>query len=181
MKDKRIQTITYSAMGIALILLVQSLSKIIPAIPVFSGVQLSQFVIGTFVNAILLIMCIEAGVKTSIYVGILSAFFATLIGIGPIFPIITPFIAVSNVIYIVVFYWMYLRQSVWLSSIPAAIMKTAFLWITIPIVLTWIPEMKAPQAQVLTLMFSWPQLVTGILGGLVASSVASRIRKNEVK
>lgn len=179
MNSKRIHNLAYAGMGLALILLAQSLNKVIPTIPVFAGVQLSQLITGTFVNALLIIICVQAGQRNGVIVGVISAILATLLGIGPIFPIITVFIAVGNALYVLVYqYVSRLHYKVWLSSIPAAFIKTGFLWVSIPFVLKVIPEISEPQVKALSIMFSWPQLITGIFGGVFAHIVLFRIPKD---
>lgn len=170
--------IAHAAVGLALILLAQYLNKVIPAIPIFVGVQVGQLITGTLVNALLIIVSIDAGYHSGVLVGIISAFLATILGIGPIFPIITPFIAIANIIYVLVYrFGATHHYGVLISSIPAAFIKTGFLWITVPLVLTFIPDVKEVQAIALTAMFSWPQLITGIAGGIFAAIVIARIPK----
>lgn len=176
MNSDKIRIITRTGLGLALVLLAQALNKVIPAIPVFAGVQLSQLVTGTLVNALLLIISIDAGYKSGVFVGILSAVLATLLGIGPIFPIITPFIAIGNVLFVLAYcYVKKLNFNHYIAFMPAALLKAGFLWVSIPIVLQYIPDIAPMQVKMLSLMFSWPQLITALCGGLFAGTVISRV------
>ncbi|MDL2276451.1 hypothetical protein LJC02_02235 [Breznakia sp. OttesenSCG-928-G09] len=178
MNSRQIHNITHAGLGLALILLAQSLNKLIPAIPIFAGVQVSQLITGTLVNTLLLLVSIDAGYRSGVAVAILSAVLATILGIGPVFPIITPFIAIGNVLYVGVFQYIFKRKyNVMISSLPAAFIKAGFLWVMIPIVLYYIPDINEVQALALGTMFSWPQLITAISGGIIASIVNMRIPK----
>lgn len=186
MENKKLSTawITKTAVGIALVVVAQLIGKMIPAIAVIFGpFSVSQLITGTLVNFILVMMVLTVGVSSGITVGILSSILATLIGVGPIFPIITPFIAIGNAVLVVCYYFIYKEESTvrfCTAILGAAIAKCAFLSVTVPFILNYIPDMKEPQAKMLTIMFSWPQGITALCGGILGF-LAYPLIKNALK
>ena len=82
-----------------------------------------------------------------------------------------------RVLLVLVFYQMYKRnQNALIASIPAAIIKCGFLWISIPMVLKIIPYILPNQVLMLTTMFSWPQGITAVCGGLITVLVLPLIK-----
>ncbi|MCL2298910.1 MAG: ECF transporter S component, partial [Firmicutes bacterium] len=56
--------------------------------------------------------------------------------------------------------------------------KTAFLWVGLVLIaLPLIPGLKEPQVAMLSAAFSWPQLVTSLLGGALAMLVMPLLNK----
>lgn len=172
MKKSSTLWLTKTAVGIALVLLAQLIGKMIPAIAVIVGpFSVNQLITGTLVNLILIIMTLTVGVGSGVTIGILSSLLAMVIGVGPIFPIIAPFIAIGNAL-LVVTYKLILKSQKWitfyLAIIVAAMIKCAFLWLTVPFALNYISDIKPAQLQMLTIMFSWPQGITALCGGILA-------------
>ena len=62
--------------------------------------------------------------------------------------------------------------------IAGAALKCGFLWLTAPLVLS-IAGLPEKQAAMLSIMFSWPQFVTALCGGLLAWSVLPRVRRRQ--
>ena len=175
--------LTKTAVGIALILVAQLIGKMIPAIAVIAGpFSVSQLITGTLVNLILIIITLNVGLGSGTTVGILSSILATLIGIGPIFPIITPLIAMSNVILVVIYYCFTKSRKTqngartkslknlyfYITIVVAAFIKCGFLWLTVPLVLNYVTSIQSAQRTMLTVMFSWPQAITALCGGILA-------------
>lgn len=172
MKKTSTLWLTKTAVGIALVLLAQLIGKMIPAIAVIVGpFSVNQLITGTLVNLILIIMTLTVGVGSGVTIGVLSAVLALLIGIGPIFPIITPFIAIGNALLVVTYKLIVkVHQSItfYIAIVFAAIIKCAFLWLTVPFALQYISDIKQAQLKMLTIMFSWPQGITALCGGFLA-------------
>ena len=175
--NKKIQWITRTAVLIALLIAVQWASAFTQA---FAG----QYITGSLVNCVLAVAVLFGGVWSGVTVALVSPFCAFLLGIGPKLVQIVPCIAVGNTVYILVL-WLLLgrkSQSVWLQAagvLAAAAAK--FLTLYAAVVKIVIPVMgdalKAPQVQTFTAMFSWPQLVTALIGGTVALLIMPVLRR----
>ena len=131
---------------------------------VFAG----QYITGSLVNCVLAIAALFGGISCGIVVAVLSPFFAFMLGIGPkLFPII-PCIALGNVVFVVVLRLISKRRI--LGVICSAFAK--FLTLYLAVVQVFIPlfgnNLKAAQVQMFTAMFSWPQLVTALIGESLA-------------
>lgn len=187
MKSKTLW-VTRTGVLLALVLVAQFVGKLIPAGAVILGpVNTSQIITGSLVNMMLVIAAGIVGVGSGITIGVLSSLLATLLGIGPIFPQITPLIAVGNAILVLIIYFVFKaanglhgRAQIGVKIggvLVAAIVKCGFLWFTVPKMLTLIPGVKPQQAKMLTIMFSWPQAVTAVIGGLLALAVLPAIKK----
>ena len=181
--------ITRTGVLLALTLAAQFLGKLVPGGAALVGpLSLTQLVTGSLVNMLLVLATGLVGTGSGVIIGVLSALLATLLGIGPPFPQISPVIALGSALLVLVasaaFYaekrlnqgraaWPVLIMGVLLG----AAIKCAFLWFAVPRVLAFIPELKAPQLAALSLMFSWPQFVTAILGGALALMMLSPLRR----
>lgn len=166
--NKKIQWITRTAILIALLVAVQWATAFTQS---FAG----QYITGSLVNCVLAVAVLFGGLCSGVTVALLSPFCAFLLGIGPKLIQIVPCIAVGNTVYILVL-WLLLgkkQQAVWMQAagvLAAAAAK--FLTLYAAVVKIVIPVMgdalKAPQVQTFTAMFSWPQLVTALVGGTLA-------------
>ena len=177
--NRQAQVITRTGLCIALVVVLQFLSSMaLGSLPPLA----KQLVTGSLVNLMLAVSVVFIGMWPGVAVGILSSIVATLLGIGPVFPIITPFIALSNAIYVVILAFFFRKDGASLVNklvglALAAAVKCAFLWVSVPWVLTTIPEAKPPQIAAMTLMFSWPQGITAVIGGLVCLALAPVLKK----
>ena len=96
--------ITRTALGVALVVVAQLLGKVIPAGAVIAGpFSVTQLVTGSLVNCVLFVFTATTGIWSGVAIGILSSVLATLIGIGPAIPAVTPVIACGNAVLAVVF------------------------------------------------------------------------------
>lgn len=161
--------ITYSALLLALALVFQSLRLIVPLPPV-----VAPFVVGSLVNACLLIAVTTAGLRGGLLIALATPFAAYIQGQLPLPLFIAP-VFVGNAL-LVCCYWLLERKSRFAAIIVAAIMKTVALFIMFSVILAFI---SLPQKLATALMFtmSWPQLISGVTGGLIAIIVLSRIKK----
>lgn len=132
--------ITRTGLGVALVVVAQLLGKIIPAGAVIAGpFSVTQLVTGSLVNCVLFVFTATTGIWSGVAIGILSSVLATLVGIGPAIPAVTPVIACGNAVLAVVFgllrsrKWNFARWAV--AAVAAAAIKCAFLWICVPAVL----------------------------------------------
>lgn len=160
--------LTRTALLLAFTLVFQSLRFIIP-IPAF----LSTFLIGSLVNACLLVAVETVGVQPALLIGIIApivAFFQQLLPL-PIF--IIP-VALGNAVYIGVFS-IGRKWNSWLRIGIATSGKTVFMYAAFSWLLTLI-AIPAKLATGLLLVMSWPQLVTGVVGGILAGIIKKRLQ-----
>lgn len=168
---KKTLWIAETAVMIALLVALQGLTK--PA---------GQFVTGSCVNLILGVSTLVGGLWCGLTVALLSPFFAFLFGIGPALIQIVPAIAVGNIVLVLVL-WLICRKAKKLSplsyggAVAASVCKFAVLYALV--VLLLLPLLGLPEKQVamMSAMFSWPQLVTALIGSFLAVTVSPVIRK----
>ena len=177
MKNSKIQWVTRTGVLIALLIAFQWVSA---GTQVFAG----QYITGSLVNCVLAVSAVFGGVWCSVVVAILSPFCAFALGIGPKLLQIVPCIAVGNLVYVLLLNRLLggKTRPVWqqaVSLLVAASAKFGALYAAVVKIL--IPLMgsalKAPQVQTFTVMFSWPQLITALLGGAVALLILPLLRK----
>lgn len=159
-----------SANGIKIVTLVQFLVLLSAAI--FAPLAHNQIITGSIVNATLFIAAATLGLEGAIMIGVLPSFFALLAGTLPMMlaPLI-PFIILSNAVLIITF--IYLKKTnYWLKIIIAAGFKFIFLS-TASLLITKL-LFSGKIAMVATTMFSWPQLLTALIGGVLAGMILQR-------
>lgn len=176
--NKKIRWITETAVMLALLVTLQTVTK-----------PMGQLVTGSFVNAVLGVTVLVAGISAGLTVALVSPVLAYLLGIAP--QILTvPAIMVGNSVFVVLLYVIagkdsrkILRQvAAWFA---AAVAKFVVLYA----VVTWLicgvfsegllaaGMLKPPMLQALPATFSWPQLVTALIGGAVALLIVPVLRK----
>ena len=168
---KKTLWIAETAVMIALLVALQGLTK--PA---------GQFVTGSCVNLILGVSTLVGGLWCGLTVALLSPFFAFLLGIGPALIQIVPAIAVGNIVLVLVL-WLICRKAKKLSplsyggAVVASVCKFAVLYALV--VLLLLPLLGLPEKQVamMSAMFSWPQLITALLGCALALSLLPLLSK----
>jgi len=167
--NKKIRWITETAILIALLVVLQSVTK-----------PLGQVVTGSCVNAVLAVAALVAGLWSGLTVAILSPLFAFILGIGPqLFPI-TPAIAAGNCVLVLVLY-MICKESFSparraIACAGASFCKFITLYLLVVKVLCNVLSLAEKQVATFTAMFSWPQLTTALIGSAVALLIAPRIK-----
>ena len=137
-----------------------------------------QFVTGSCVNAVLALTVLLTGLWSGAAVALLSPFFAFLLGIGPQLLPIVPAVAAGNLVFILLLWALAGRRkgAPPVRQIPgwliAAFGKFAALYIIVVQVLCRVLPLQQPQIDTFSAMFSWPQLVTALIGGAVALLLA---------
>lgn len=167
--------IAFAAMGIVLVTAAQYLGGLIPDIAVIFGpFSVRQLITGTLVNCVLLVFTARAGLASGAAIGAVSAVLAALLGISQL--VISPLVAAGNILLCLTYWFLEERMNHICGVIAGAALKCAFLWLTVPMALSaaGFPE---KQAAMLSIMFSWPQLVTALCGGLLAWAVLPRVRR----
>lgn len=179
MTDKKtVHFIANTAMGVALVILAQFIGKMLPAGAVIAGpFSVTQLVTGSLVNCVLFVFTAQVGILSGVLIGILSSILASIIGIGPAVIAVVPLVAAGNAI-IALVYGLTEKYGRIPATVSAAVLKCGFLWLTVPMLLR---ALSAPEKQLkaLSIMFSWPQGVTALIGGAIAFVVISRLKKNK--
>ena len=176
---KNVLWITRTALLIALLVTVQ-----------FATAPLgNQFVTGSAVNLMLIVSVLTCGSATGLTVAALSPLFASLVGIGPAFPPLIPFIAIGNVAFVAAWILFGLlnkteKSGIWhkivsiLAAVAAAAVKFAALYGGIVLLaIPYILGLNEKQSAVLSLSFSYPQLITATIGGVIALAVVPPVKK----
>ena len=173
----RIRWITRTAVLTALLIALQWATSGTQA---FAG----QYITGSLVNCVLAVTVLFGGLWSGVTIAAVSPFFAYLLGIGPKLIQIVPCISLGNLEFVLVLYFLLGRKQravlyQVLSLMLAAAAKAALLYLAVVKVL--IPLMsdtlKAPQIQAFTLMFSYPQLITALIGGTAALLILPALKR----
>lgn len=176
--NKKLRFITETAILLALLVSLQALTK-----------GFGQLVTGTCVNAILAVSVLVGGLGSGLTVALVSPVLAFLLGIAP--QILTvPAIMAGNSVYVLLLHLLADREgknlpqqaAAWLL---AAVGKFAALYLIVVKVICGVMApallesgtLKAPMLKALPATFSWPQLVTALLGGAVALFIVPVVRK----
>lgn len=178
---KLIVWVSEAALLLALLVVVQLLTFVVPkSVPI-----LGQLFTGSLVNMVLIVGVGSVGFSGTAVAAVLSSVLAFAFG-QMTFPQMIPVVAIGNLA-IVAAVWPFLRST---SSVKnpgigrsivgiavGAVVKTSFLWgatawLIVPVFFTG----KNAAAQKLSLMFSWPQAVTAVIGGIAALLVLPAIR-----
>ena len=178
MKTNRDKILCITRTGILIALLV-TLQWLTAPTSAFAG----QFITGSCVNAVLAVSVLATGLWSGVAVAIVSPFCAFLLGIGPKLIQIVPAIAMGNLVLVVILHLIAGRDAAFWKSmlgvIVAASAKFGALYLLV--VKLVIPVMgdslAEKQVATFTAMFSWPQLVTALIGGTVAAIIVPVIRK----
>ena len=169
MNGIKLQALTRAALLLALTLLFQSLRFIIPLPPV-----LSTFVVGSLVNTCLLVALEMTGFYPAAVIALAAPVVAYLQQLLMLPVFIIP-VAIANVVYLGLF-----RTGMiwgrWQGIVLAAIGKTTFLYFAFTWLLTFIAINHRIAAGMLFVM-SWPQLVTALAGGVLATIISKRLAR----
>ena len=176
--NRKIRWITETAVMLALLIVLQALTK-----------SMGQLVTGSFVNAVLAITVLVAGLGSGVTIALISPVLAYLFGIAP--QILTvPAIMIGNSIYVILLYYIaekdskqIVRQVIgWLAAAAAkfAALYAVVVWVICGLLaknLLASGMLKEPMLQALPATFSWPQLITALIGGGVALLIVPALRK----
>ncbi|MDO5401211.1 MAG: ECF transporter S component [Eubacteriales bacterium] len=173
--NKKIRWITETAVLLALLVVLQSVTK-----------PLGQLVTGSCVNAVLAIAALFAGMGSGIVVALVSPVLAFLLVIAPQ-AVTVPAIMVGNTVFVVLLSLLYRENTLrkllaWLAA-AAAKFVTLYLLVTQLICGLAAPALlaagtlKEPMLKVLPTMFAWPQLATALIGGAIALLITPVLKK----
>jgi hypothetical protein len=138
---------------------------------------------GSIVNLLLIISVMTCGPASGLCVAVISPVAARLLGVGPLW-ILIPFIAAGNIVLVWLWHLIGRRHTrrKHIALIAALICAAAakFLVLYIGIVRIAIPvffNLPEQQAMVISNMFSIPQLITAVIGGILAVILLPTLRK----
>ena len=175
---KKIRWVTETAVMLALLVALQALTK-----------GFGQFVTGSCVNAVLAISVLVGGLGCGITVALISPVLAFLLGIAP--QVLTvPAIMIGNTVYVVLLHFIAGKNNKnILRQVAAWVMAAAAKFAALYAIVVWVicgllaeplmaaGTLKAPMLKMLPATFSWPQLVTALIGGAVALLIVPVLRK----
>ena len=176
--NKKLRWITETAIMLALLVTLQTLTK-----------PLGQLVTGSCVNTVLAVSALAGGLSCGLTVALISPVLAFLLGIAP--QILTvPAIMVGNAVFVVLLSLLTDKSGKKIGKqliawITAAVAKFAALYAIVVLLICGVLSesllasgvMKAPMLKVLPATFSWPQLITALIGGAVALLIFPVLRK----
>ena len=173
--NKKIRWITETGVMLALLIALQWVGSQIPA------PMLKQLVTGSLVNAVLAVTVLVAGLPSGITVALISPVMAYLLSI-PTQVVAIPAIMVGNTVFVILLYYIAGRNSriIWrqfAAWLIAAAVKFAALYALVVWMICGLVLAGDPQAAKLMTPFSWPQLVTALIGGGVALLLVPLLRK----
>lgn len=144
---------------------------------------LGQLVTGSCVNLLLTVAALLGGVWSGVTVAALSPVFAKLLGIGPLWPLV-PCVALGNIVYAVLFALLVrglLQKQRFPAAYGAMVLAAAAKFLTLWLVLVKLAApLVVPKPEMLskiTAMFTWPQLITAVIGGALACVIAPLVEK----
>jgi hypothetical protein len=176
--SKKIRWITETAVMLALLVCLQALTK-----------PMGQLVTGSCVNAILAVSALVGGLSSGLVVALCSPALAFLLGIAP--QILTvPAIMAGNSVFVILLSVLadktgknMIKQII--AWIVAAAAKFAALYAIVVLLICGVLSenllaagvLKAPMLNALPATFSWPQLITALIGGAVALFITPVLKK----
>ncbi len=176
--NKKTRWIAETAIMLTLLVSLQAITK-----------PMGQLVTGSCVNTVLAVSVLVAGLGSGITVALISPVLAFLLGIAP--QILTvPAIMVGNTVFVGMLYLLadvsgknLARQAA--AWVVSAFAKFAALYlIVVKLICGVLSEsllasgnLKPPMLKALPATFSWPQLITALIGGAVALLMVPLLRK----
>ena len=183
--NKNIRWITETAALLALLICLQWVGSMIP------DQMVKQLVTGSCVNTVLAVAALYAGMSSGITIALISPVCAFLLGIAPNLITVLPIMA-GNTCFVVLLrlisgkaFW---RQPV--AIITAAGVKFGVLYLLVVQVVCNLASgtllgkklgdavlLAPPMLKMLPVMFTWPQLITALIGGTLAIAIVPILKK----
>lgn len=147
-----------------------------------------QYITGSLVNCVLAVSALTAGLSSGLVIALLSPIFAYLLGIAPQL-VVVPAIMAGNCALVLVL-WAVGRGNapLWRKAVAvvlAAVCKFVVLYLLVVEVICGVgagfllgkqvfgaPVLLQPMIQALPMTFSWPQLITALIGGTLGVLVS---------
>lgn len=170
--SKKTLFITRTAAMLALLIVLQAATK-----------NLGQFVTGSCVNAVLAAATLLGGFASGLIVAVVSPFLAFLLGIGPKLIEVVPAIAIGNLALVLIL-WTIKGDGALnrvIKWIAASVGKFLVLYLLVIQLLCRVMTLPEKMTATFSTMFSWPQLVTALIGSgimlLILPILQKAIRK----
>jgi hypothetical protein len=170
LNQQKMKNLTRTGLLLALTLVFQSLRFLIPLPP-----RMSTFLIGSLVNAALLIALLALGMRSALLIACVTPVVAWLQQLLPLPVFILP-VAVGNSLYIWLFSRLRRAGPEWLAVGSAALGKAAFFFLAFRGLLS-VLELPPALSTAILFVMGWPQLVTGLVGGFIAIYAWRRLEK----
>ncbi len=171
--NQSVKWITRTAAALALLVAVQAVTK--------AG---GQLVTGSCVNLLLAVCAGVLGLGSGAVVAVASPFLAFLLGIAQSPILVVPGIALGNLVYVAVIAGLagLLREKMPKTHMLPAVVAAApakFAVLYLAVVKVIVPALGVPaeKAAALSKTFSYPQLLTALIGGAAAALMVSLLRK----
>jgi len=170
--NKAVDFISRTAILLAVTVLLQSLRLFLP-VPSL----VDQYVIGSLVNLCLIVAAVLIGIEGGLIVAILTPVIAFLQNALPN-PVMVPFVALGNATIVVLVAVLY-RKNKYAALAAGALCKFLVLYVTVVHVAIplFMPNTPLPAKELMTLKFSWPQLITASIGGMLALLVLPALER----
>ncbi|WP_379971618.1 ECF transporter S component [Enterococcus devriesei] len=166
--------ITQTAVLLALLIAVQAVT---------AGLG-NTLITGSLVNLILIVAVTTGGLASGITIAVLSPIFAFIFGIGPAFPQIVFCIAIGNAVLVAIWHLVAgvtKKQTIinfLVAAVVGAVAKFGVLYLSIvQFVVPILLKMPAPKAAMVSGAFSFPQLITALVGGGLAILIVPILSK----
>ena len=153
---------------LALMIIFQSIRLVAP-LPVFIMI----FIVGSTVNACLLLAVKYVGFKYTVMMSILAPIIAFVEG-ALIFPLMIIPIAIINIAYCLVYNTFY-KKSLYLAIGAASFLRMSCLYMS---GMFEVIHLNGGDINVMQAGMSWPQLFTGIIGGVIAALITKYIDRD---
>lgn len=181
--NKKIRWITETALMLAVLITLQALTK-----------GFGQLVTGSCVNGVLAVAVLVVGLSSGLVVAAVSPVMAFLLGIAPNIVTVLP-IMLGNAAWVLMLWALAGRKNaaLWLRCagvFAGAAVKFGVLYLLVVKVICGVASgallgqklgstvvLAPPMLEKLPAMFTWPQLITALIGGAVAIPVAELLRK----
>ncbi len=158
--------LTRTAVCLALLVCLQFLTK-----------SLGQLVTGSCVNLVLAATSLLCGVASGVSIAVISPFCAYLLGIGPAFFPLVFCVALGNAVFAALIGTLS-RRALAAKHIPlffgTALLAASAKFLTLYLVLVKLVApviVPAAKLSAVTASFTWPQLLTAVIGGMLACAV----------
>ena len=143
---------------------------------------------GSIVNLILVVATLLIGLPAGILISIFTPLLAVVTG-HLAMPVLAPVVALGNLVFVIL-WWLIVRHvkesksliSYIVATVVSSLAKFTFLylavaWYILPVVLKGLVAKKPPIKVALLAQFGMPQLITAVIGGVIAMLILPRLAK----
>ena len=160
--------ITGIGLLLAVMVIFQSLRILLPMPP-----WINTFIIGSLVNTCLLVAFIRYGISESLLLGSIAPLIASLQGLL-IHPILIIPVALANIIYIILVKNSLEHLNQVVVALVGGVGKMMVLFISFYYLLPLL-HLPEPFEKMLLFVMSWPQILTGFFGVILALQVGKKL------